>query len=73
MNNDTAACVLGCDVASVNECLKAKMRIRTSKAKDNKDLLDLKNKIKKNVNNYLEKHVYQPARQLYQVAKIIFD
>ena len=73
LNKDTAAGVLGCDVASVNERLKAEMRIRTMKARDSEDLLELKTRIKRNVNNYLEKHVYQPARQLYQVAKIIFD
>jgi len=73
LNKDTAAGVLGCDVASVNDRLKVEMRIRTLSARDSKELLDLKNKIKKNVNNYLEKHVYQPARQLYQVAKNNFD
>ena len=50
LNKVDAARVLGCEVASVNERLKAEMRIRTSKANDSKDLLDLKNKMKKKNN-----------------------
>ena len=73
LHKEDAAGVLGCEVESVNESLKAEMRIRTKKETDRKDLLALKNKIKKNVNNFLEKHVLGPARQLFQVAKLISD
>ena len=73
LHKEDAAGVLGCEVESVNESLKAEMRIRTKKETDRKDLLALKNKIKKNVNNFLEKHVLEPARQLFQVAKLISD
>jgi hypothetical protein len=73
LNKVDAAGVLRCDVDSVTERLKAEMRIRTKKETDRKDLLALKNKIKKNVNNFLEKHVLGPARQLFQVAKLISD
>lgn len=71
-NKKEAAKVLKCDENAVVEQMKKEIRVPNSKVEEakNRDLWLLRNKIKRNVNLFCNKNVYQQAKELKKVTHI---